>query len=75
MSNINILWADDEIDILKPQIIFLEHKGYTVIPVTNGQDAIEKCRELNCLEVFHITPSTPERADSFTTLKWAGKGE
>ncbi len=45
MNNIKILWADDEIDLLKPQIIFLEQKGYTIDAVTNGHDAIEKCRE------------------------------
>ena len=28
MSNIRILWADDEIEMLKPQILFLEEKGY-----------------------------------------------
>ncbi|MCO5229874.1 MAG: bifunctional response regulator/alkaline phosphatase family protein [Chitinophagales bacterium] len=42
MSEIKILWADDEIDLLKPQIMFLEQKGYDVTPVTNGIDAIEK---------------------------------
>lgn len=31
MNEIKILWADDEIDLLKPQIIFLEQKGYKVI--------------------------------------------
>ena len=41
-SNTNILWADDEIDILKPQILFLESKNYNVTPVTNGFDALEK---------------------------------
>ena len=39
MSN-RILWADDEIDQLKSHIIFLEGKGFTVTPVTNGGDAI-----------------------------------
>lgn len=43
MSNIRILWADDEIDMLKPQIMYLEEKGYLVDPVSNGQDAIDKC--------------------------------
>mgnify|MGYP001249417739 CR=1 FL=1 len=43
-SNTNILWADDEIDILKPQILFLESKNYTVTPVTNGFDALEKVK-------------------------------
>lgn len=40
-----ILWADDEIQLLKPYIIYLQEKGYEVIPVNNGQDAIEQCRE------------------------------
>jgi len=38
---ITILWADDEIDLLKPQLLYLRDKGYDVIPVTNGQDALE----------------------------------
>ncbi|MFQ3579486.1 MAG: PglZ domain-containing protein [Bacteroidales bacterium] len=42
MREINILWADDEIDLLKPHIIFLEQKGYTVLPVNNGREAIER---------------------------------
>lgn len=45
MTNGKILWADDEIDLLKGHIIFLQHKGYEVIPVTNGTDAIEECRK------------------------------
>ncbi len=36
-----ILWADDEIDLLKPQILFLQQKGFTVLPLTNGQDAVD----------------------------------
>ena len=35
-----ILWADDEIDLLRPHIRFLEQKGYEVTPVPNGEDAI-----------------------------------
>ncbi len=35
-----ILWADDEIDQLKPHLIFLEKKGFDITPVTNGEDAI-----------------------------------
>jgi CheY-like chemotaxis protein len=37
----HILWADDEIDLLRPHILFLESKGYRVSSVTNGADAIE----------------------------------
>lgn len=40
-----LLWADDEIDLLKPHILFLQSKGYEVKTVTNGQDAIDLCRE------------------------------
>ena len=41
MSKIRILWADDEIDLLRPHIIYLREKGYEVEPVNNGSDAIE----------------------------------
>ncbi len=41
MSNNKILWADDEIDLLKPHILFLRAKGYEVTTVNNGRDAIE----------------------------------
>ena len=40
-----VLWADDEIDLLKPHILFLQDKGYEVIPVISGQDAIDCCRD------------------------------
>lgn len=40
-----ILWADDEIDLLRPYIIFLEEKGYAVTTVTNGKDAVELCKK------------------------------
>lgn len=36
-----ILWADDEIDLLKPHILFLKAKGYEVTTVSNGRDAID----------------------------------
>lgn len=42
MQRYNILWADDEIDLLKPHIIFLQSKGYDVTPVYSGADALEK---------------------------------
>lgn len=35
-----ILWVDDEIELLRPHVLFLEEKGYKVIPVTNAEDAI-----------------------------------
>lgn len=41
MKQTKILWVDDEIEILKPHILFLEQKGYDVKAVNNGTDAIE----------------------------------
>ncbi len=45
MSNGLLLWIDDEIELLKAHIIFLEKKGYEVLTVSNGPDAIELCRQ------------------------------
>ncbi len=60
MSNqITILWADDEIDLLKPQVMFLEKKGYDVITVTNGHDAVEECEEYNDIDVVFLDESMP----------------
>ena len=38
----NILWADDEIDLLRPHVLFLEEKGYIVDTVNNGLDAVDR---------------------------------
>ena len=40
-----ILWADDEIDLLTPYLIYLRSKDYEVLTATNGQDAIDLCRQ------------------------------
>ena len=45
MNNGTLLWVDDEIELLKAYIIFLEKKGYEVITATNGSDAIDMCSE------------------------------
>lgn len=36
-----ILWADDEIDLLKPHLLFLRNKGYDVTTANNGRDALD----------------------------------
>ena len=41
MSEYSILWADDEIDLLKPHIMFLKTKGYEPLTVNNGRDALD----------------------------------
>ena len=45
MNNGLLLWVDDEVELLKAHIIFLEKKGYQVVTVSNGSDAIELCRQ------------------------------
>lgn len=45
MSNGLLLWVDDEIELLKAHILFLERKGYEVITVSNGTDAIDQCKQ------------------------------
>lgn len=40
-----LLWVDDEIDMLRAHILFLEKKDYEVVTASNGPDAIDLCRE------------------------------
>lgn len=42
-----VLWVDDEIDLLRSHIIFLSDRGYDVTPVTNGEDAVALVSERN----------------------------
>ncbi|MCL2596633.1 MAG: PglZ domain-containing protein [Paludibacter sp.] len=52
MRKDTILWVDDEIDLLKPYIIFLQDKGYDVITATNGTDAVDLCRSMSFDIIF-----------------------
>lgn len=52
MNAIKILWVDDEIDLLKPHILFLEKKNYEVTTCNNGLDAIALFEENNFDIVF-----------------------
>ena len=45
MTNGRLLWADDEMELLRAHLLFLEKKGYEVVTVTNGTDAIEECQK------------------------------
>jgi DNA-binding response OmpR family regulator len=44
MTNGVLLWVDDEIEQLKAHLLFLEKKGYEVVTVSNGTDAIDLCQ-------------------------------
>lgn len=43
--NGTLLWVDDEIELLKAYIIFLQKKDYEVVTASNGQDALDLVRE------------------------------
>ena len=47
-----VLWADDEIDLLKPHLLFLEGKGCVITTVNSGIDAIEEVENTNFDVVF-----------------------
>ena len=52
MQKHEILWADDEIDLLKPHILFLEEKGYSITTVVSGLDAVEMMQQRHFDIVF-----------------------
>ena len=58
MNSINILWVDDEIDLLKPHIIFLEKKGYSVEISNNGVDSIEMAKN-NAYDIIFLDENMP----------------
>jgi CheY-like chemotaxis protein len=58
MSNERILWADDEIDLLKPHILFLQQKGYDVVTVNNGSEAVDKVKE-NFFDIVFLDENMP----------------
>ena len=45
MTTAQLLWVDDEMELLKAHILFLQKKGYEVTTASNGTDAIDLCRE------------------------------
>ena len=63
----HILWADDEINMLKPHILFLENKGYHVTSVSTGEDAIHYCNNQKVDLVLLDEMMTG--LDGLTTLK------
>lgn len=58
MRKIRILWTDDEIDLLKPYIMFLEEKGYEVLTASNGDDAINLVRD-NHFDLIFLDENMP----------------
>ncbi|MEA1785289.1 PglZ domain-containing protein [Arenibacter sp. GZD96] len=58
MSRITILWADDEIDLLKPHIFFLENKNYRVITCKSGREALEEI-ERQRIDIVFLDENMP----------------
>ncbi|MFZ6050834.1 T9SS response regulator signal transducer PorX [Halocola ammonii] len=58
MAEANILWADDEIDLLKPHIMFLENKGYKVVTANSGNEAIDLVKE-NVFDIVFLDENMP----------------
>ena len=52
MQRYSILWVDDEIELLKPHVLFLENKGYAITGINNGSDALDLIGENNYDLVF-----------------------
>ena len=58
MDKVKILWADDEMDLLKPHLLFLQEKGYDVTTVTNGKDAIDRF-SANAFDIVFLDENMP----------------
>jgi CheY-like chemotaxis protein len=59
MDRIRILWADDEIELLKPHILFLNGKGYDVVTAVSGDEAIDTVRDDNALSAVLLDENMP----------------
>lgn len=53
-----ILWADDEIDLLKPHVLFLENKGYQVLTATDGTGALDLL-DSNTVDIVFLDENMP----------------
>lgn len=68
MDKIDILWVDDEIDLLKPHIMFLEEKGYAVDTVNNGNEALDMVSDKR-YDLIFLDENMPGM-DGIETLKY-----
>ena len=58
MGRPQILWADDEIELLRPHILFLEEKGYDVTGVNSGVEALDEV-EARPFDVVFLDENMP----------------
>jgi len=69
MDKIKILWADDEINLLKPHILFLNDKGYEVITAMSGDEALDIVKENKSLNAVLLDENMPGLSGLDTLLK------
>lgn len=60
-KEITLLWVDDEMDLLKPHVLFLQSKGYRVITATNGDDALKLAAE-NDIDLVFLDENMPGKS-------------
>lgn len=58
MRKFRILWTDDEVEALKPHILFLEEKGYEIDTCSNGNDTIDLVRQ-NQYDLIFLDENMP----------------
>ncbi len=58
MSKVRILWVDDEIDLLKPHIMFLQEKGYDVVTSNNGDEGLDLIDE-SIFDIIFLDENMP----------------
>ncbi len=68
MDKINILWADDEIELLKPHILFLKEKGYEVATANSGDDALDLVKE-QTFDIIFLDENMPGISGLETLVK------
>lgn len=59
MEKNTILWADDEMELLKPHILFLNNKGYDVITAVSGDEALDIVRENRNINAVLLDENMP----------------
>ena len=69
MNPIKVLWADDEMELLKPHLLFLQQKGYEVIPVISGDEALEVLQQDNRIQVVLLDENMPGLSGLETLLR------